>query len=464
MRGCDTNALSKEAPVSLVPSFLDLLQPLSFAMTCPTFDSFLTVLTGWVFARRRTVTGMILAADAVGDGPGHKHHSAYHRLFAAARWSLDELGLAVFELLMLMLMLMPALPGATVFIAVDDTLCRKHGRKRMFGVGMHHDPLVSSKKMAVCNWGHSWVILGVVVALPLCPGRYFCLPVLFRLYRSRQTVEREGTAGGVYFTRPELAVQMLRLLCPRHPGRRFHALADMAYGGQSVLKHLPGNCDLTSRLLLDARLVDDPAPKQPGRKGRQPLRGRPLPSPREMLRGRATRAARKTYGRDDELRVVRRTARLYHVPQRKVAVVAAESLKGSRCVRAYYSTVADATAEQVLDGYATRFSIEQTIQEAKGQLGFEQPQNWTKPAVRRTAPVAMLLYSLVVLWFAREGHRHYAPPHRPWYRTKAAPSFADMLATLRSRSVVEAIAATPDHGQPGTKSVATLIHLLKQAA
>jgi hypothetical protein len=238
----------------------------------------------------------------------------------------------------------------------------------------------------------------------------------------------------------------------------------MAYGGQSVLKHLPDNCDLTSRLLLDARLVDDPRPRRPGQKGRTPLRGEPLPSPRRMLLGRAERVARKTYGRDDVLRVVRRTARLYHVPQRKAAVVAAESLKGSRCVLAYYSTVADATAERVLDGYAMRFSVGQTIQEAKGQLGFEQPQNWTKPAVRRTAPVAMLLYSLAVLWFAREGHRHYAPPHRPWYRAKAAPSFADMLATLRCRSVEEAIAATPGHGQPETKGMKTLIHLLKQAA
>ena len=114
--------------------------------------------------------------------------------------------------------------------------------------------------------------------------------------------------------------------------------------------------------------------------------------------------------------------------------------------------------------YAMRFSVEQTIQEAKGQLGFEQPQNWSKPAVRRTAPVAMLLYSLVVLWFAREGHRHYAPPHRPWYRGKAAPSFADMLATLRCRSAVGAITATSQHTQPGKKTMETLIHVLKLAA
>ena len=64
MRGCETKALSKEAPVSLVP-WLDLLQPLSCLLTCPTFDSFLTILTGWAFARR-TATG--IAAGAAGEG------------------------------------------------------------------------------------------------------------------------------------------------------------------------------------------------------------------------------------------------------------------------------------------------------------------------------------------------------------------------------------------------------------
>ena len=88
--------------MELVPSFLELVQQVSCVMTAPTFASFMIVLAGWVFARRRTVTRMILAADAV-KTPGRdgvKHHSAFHRVFAAARWSLDELGLAVFRLLL----------------------------------------------------------------------------------------------------------------------------------------------------------------------------------------------------------------------------------------------------------------------------------------------------------------------------------------------------------------------------
>ena len=315
--------------------------------------------------------------------------------------------------------------------------------------------------MDVCNWGHSWVILGLVVKLPLSANRYWCLPILFRLYRSKQTSDREG---GAYPARPQLAVQMLQLLCRRYPQRHFHVLADMAYGGQNVLKQLPVNCELTSRLLLDARLVDDPAPRRPHRRGRPALRGKPLPSPRKMPRQRAVRLERKTYGRDDCLRIVEQQARLYHVPQRKVKVVASQSLRGSRCLRAYYSTLADAPAQTVLDAYGMRFSIEQTIQDCKGQLGFEQPQNWTKQAMRRTAPLAMLLYTLIIWWFSQTGQHDWQAPDRPWYRGKVAASFADMLATLRCQSVKASISATLPHEQGEGKIMKTLLHVLQQAA
>ena len=73
---------------------------------------------------------MLLAAGAVGK----KHHSAFHRLFAQAQWSLDQVGLLVFD------MLAPWLEGE-VLLALDDTLARKRGLK-VFGAGMHHDPLL----------------------------------------------------------------------------------------------------------------------------------------------------------------------------------------------------------------------------------------------------------------------------------------------------------------------------------
>ena len=354
----------------------------------------------------------------------------------------------------------PLLEGA-VLLAVDDTLARKRGLK-VFGAGMHHDPLLSTRKTALTSWGHCWVVLGVVLRPPFCGGRWFCLPVLFRLYVPK---EAAGPKRLAYRTKPELAVEMLAVLCGRHGGLRFHAVGDSAYGGKSVLLNLPANCDLTSRLKMDPRLYDAPPPRRYSRKGGRPRkRGRRLPAPKAMLGRRAARLALDIYGRRDRSRAVEAVARCYAAPDRPLKVVAVEPLAGGRKPQAFFSTCPGDTAEAVLTRYAGRWSMEVTNHDAKGHLGFEEPQGWTRRAVRRTAPVAMLLYSLVVVWFARVGHRHYAPPDRPWYPAKAQASFADMLATLRCQSVREEVLSMGLHGTGSRNVVKALLHVVKQAA
>jgi hypothetical protein len=155
--------------MELVTSFAQLLQPFAPLMTAPTFANFQTIVCGWVFAERRNVTGLILAAGAV----DRKHFSAYHRFFSTAHWSLQELGFTILDLVVPWL-------GEVVHLALDDTLARKHGR-RMYGAGMHHDPLLSSRGQAVMNYGHCWVVLAVVLRLPCCSQRLFALPCGFAL-------------------------------------------------------------------------------------------------------------------------------------------------------------------------------------------------------------------------------------------------------------------------------------------
>jgi hypothetical protein len=78
--------------VELVSGFRLLLQGRSATMTAPPFANLTTVLTGWVFASRHTITRVIPAAGETAE----KHFSSYHRLFNAAHWSLDALGLSGF--------------------------------------------------------------------------------------------------------------------------------------------------------------------------------------------------------------------------------------------------------------------------------------------------------------------------------------------------------------------------------
>ena len=435
--------------MSLHDSFLLLLQSLVPIMSAPSFANFRVIVTGWIFAGRHTITQMLVAAGAVGG----KHFSAYHRLFAAARWSRDRMGLAVFD------MIQPVL-GETILVAVDDTLARKRGLK-MFGTGMHHDPLLSSRGKAITNWGHSWVVLGILVDFPLWPGRTFCLPILFRLYLNKKRAEKERRR---YRSRPELAVELIELLCGHAKSRRFHVVADSAYGGQSVLKFLPANCNLTSRLTMNARLYSAPPERKAGTNGRPRKRGTLLPTPQAMLRQRARRLKLAIYGRTEEARVCDAEARVYAAPQKSLRVVAVEALKGGRGREAFYSTCVSASAEQVLTWYARRWAVEVAFHDSKQYLGFEEPQGWTRNAVERTAPMAMLLYTLIVLWFVREGHHRYQPALLPWYQSKTRASFRDMLLTLRRESIRQQLLSLGLSGQGSRKVLEILETAVSQAA
>ena len=102
----------------------------------------------------------------------------------------------------------------------------------------------------------------------------------------------------------------------------------------------------------------------------------------------------------------------------------------------FVSTDPTLTPRHIIESFSKRWSLEVTFHEAKGKLGFEDPQNRTERAVERTAPLALISYSLTVLWYVQFGQNTRAArlPTLPWYTHKAGTTFSDMLATLRRAS------------------------------
>jgi hypothetical protein len=94
-----------------------------------------------------------------------------------------------------------------------------------------------------------------------------------------------------------------------------------------------------------------------------------------------------------------------------------------------------ASPAAVIERYAARWTIDVAIEDAKQIFGAGQARNRLAAAVHRTLPFALACQSLAVLWYATAGHhRGDVDEHRaraPWYRTKAEPSTADMIAKLR---------------------------------
>ena len=426
--------------MQLTQSFVVILQEFRCVFTTPTFTTFVAMMTGWILSHRhRYVTELIQSSDSTHKG----HHSRYHRFFSQAAWCLDTLSLFLVRLLVAAFA-----PTGLITLAVDDTLCRKRGLT-VYGTGMHHDPLISSRALKLVSWGHDWVVLCLVVRFPFWAStKVWCLPVLFRLYRNRQGLTK-GKKGNKakgkkapkpkdHRTRPELAVAMISLISSWFPTRQFLVTGDSAYGGKSVLRKLPANIDLISHVHPKGALYAPAPPRQPGQKGAGRKKGARLPTMAQW----AADASQPwqtlefdRFGLHATLQVKTQKALYYKSGKdRLLTIVLTHDPLGKRPDQMFYSTCLDWDAQTILSYYADRWAIEVTFENSKQLLGFEDPANRTPKAVQRTAPMALVLYSLSVLWFHRQGHEDVEFPDRPWYLQKEKPSFADILSTLRRLS------------------------------
>jgi hypothetical protein len=407
----------------LPDSFLACLPVFADCFTGPGYRRFVALLTGWLLCiGKHTVTGVMRAAGVVGK----REHSGYHRFFSRGAWNPDRVGLTLMRLI---LQLLPK--DRRVVLSIDDTLAR-HTGKHISSAGMHRDPLLSCHKRPFWHFGHKWVVLAVVVPFPRW-GKVFSLPVLVRLYRTEKVNQAQGLP---HRKTTELACELIQRASAAFPLRRFLLLGDNDYANRSILRPLPQNFDFLGRGRLDAALYAPP-PRPRGR-GRPRVRGRRLASPeRRAQRGRWQTLEVEIHGRTVELRLQVFDALWYTVaPKRLLRFVLVRGWPGHDKDDLLVTTDLSLTGRQVIEAYCLRWSLEETFGWVKSRLGFQDPHNRTEHAVHRTAPMALWTYSLVVYWYARWSKRRTRFPFRkaPWYRTKTAPSFADMLATLRRQS------------------------------
>lgn len=410
---------------TIVSSFQSLLQGFVPCFTAPSFETFLVLAAGWVLnLGRHTVTATIRSANAV----GWKHFSSFHRFFAAASWLTDEVGVVVVRLVERHIA-----KDQPVIVAIDDTLGR-HTGKEIAAASMHRDPLLSTGKRLYFHWGHLWVVAGITIRIF---DKSWCLPVLFRLYRGKKRCAAEKRS---YRKTPELAADLIRILADVLPHRRIIVVGDAAYTNNSVIKRRPRNVTVIGRCRLDAAIYE-PAPiRRAGQMGRPRVRGAKLPSPEARLasgkiRWQSVRV--NVYGKTATVKVLVIDALWYVAAGSEVMrLVVVRDFPGHERDDVFVCTDPTMSAEAIIETFANRWAIEVTFHEVKGKLGFEDPQNRTDLAVERTAPFALWMYSLVVLWYLTAGQslRAARRPSMPWYRAKAAPAFSDMLATLRRAS------------------------------
>ena len=404
----------------LIPSLEVLLGALTPAFRQEVHGLFCQMVAAWIVCLGRRSISRVWETTGQAE---QRNHAAAFRLFSQAAWNWDE----VCRLLLVQL-LAQLVPGLRVWLVVDDTLCHKRGAKVAFG-GIFLDAVLSSKRHKVFRFGNNWVLLGVVVELPFRPSRYFCLPIVWRVYEKRGSKTKQE-----HRTKSQLAAEMIAVVAGWLPQRQFVVVADSAYIGKHLLRRRPGNVEALGPLCWKAALYE--AVAAPAR-GHQ--HGGRLPTPAAMLKDDQRWPVRRMRIRFKsgcrrllEVKVVTGVCWYAAAGPQAVQVVLVRDPKGEWRDEALVCTDVTLSAVEVITGYCRRWSVEVAFCDAKQLLGFHDPQVWCAASVQRAAPMAWFVGTLVVVWYAgwgKEGEQAYR--HRPWYKHKPWPTFADMLAACR---------------------------------
>jgi len=417
--------MSRGSPNFVVPAKLARwMRPFAAGFTAPTWQHVLVLVIGAILAPGRRTVAAALRVTGLDQDP---HFTNYHRVLNRNRWSGRKIARRLFRLLV-----GTFVPHGPVIIGVDETIERRWGAK-IAARGIYRDPVRSSHGHFVKASGLRWLSVMLLPEIAWAK-RVWGLPFLTALTPSeRHANERQRRHKKLTDWGRQALLQAPRWL----PERDIVAAADSSYAAIGLLRAVRRRLCLITRLRLDARLFDPPPRRKPRTVGRPPVIGRRQPTLAARLANPKTRWRRLQvtgwYGRGELcVEVVSGTA-LWHHPGRLVPIryVLVRDVEGELKPQAFLCTDLHADPLDILRWFVRRWSIEVTFAEVRRHLGVETQRQWSDPAIERTTPALLGLFSLLTLW-ANDLYAKAAPMPRiaSWY-PKPLPTFSDALAAVR---------------------------------
>jgi hypothetical protein len=393
--------------------------------------------------------------------------SADYRLCSRSPWDPHRLFEPVLDRLPALL----ASPSAPVIAALDDTLCRKTGR-RIPGVGMARDPMSPAFHVNLC-YGLRFVQVSVLVSPTQVPGPARALPVRFdfappaikpnknappekhQAYREEKKKLALPLAGVAAITsfrqsldeRPETAQRQLIISF------------DGSYANKPVLSQLPPRTTFIGRIRKDAKLCL-PLDPGPGANGRPRLYGLPAPTPEQILQDDSIPVTKVLCFAAGQLREI--PVKVYGPvywrkagPNLPLLLVVIKPLGyrlriGSKLLYRQPAflicTDVNLDIQQLVQSYIYRWEIECNHRDEKSLLGVAQGQVRSPLAVSRLPQLQVAAYSLLLLasllCFGFQRTADFLPLPK-WRRAAARPSLLDLLNLLRQQIFARGVDAPP---------------------
>ena len=409
------------------PEIVQLVAVFAIAFTAPTYKKALVLLYGSILTPgRRTVTAALRVMGLAQEGRFGK----YHRVLSRARWE----PLLVSKLLLGLIVSLCVPPGSPLLVLVDETLERRWGTKIKYR-SLFRDPVRSSKQHLVVSSGIRWLSMAIAVPVPW-GQRWWALPFLTVPLLAPQTSAKLGRRHRTSIDRTAQLVSQVRRW---YPTREIIVVGDGAFAAVPLVQHCQRQriqVTFIARLRLDARLFDPPGLQPASKRGPKPQKGPRQPSLQQRLVDPNTQWTSLEvgwYGGEQRTLEVATGTSLWHrtglVPVwlRWVLVRCPDATFEPT---AFFSSVQDSSAEQIIHWFILRWNIEVTFEEVRAHLGFGTQRQWSDKAIERTTPCLLGLFSLVVL-MAIKLHPRYLPLGTTSWYDKEEATFSDALAAVR---------------------------------
>ena len=416
----------------LPPSFLAWLAPFLAAFSRRSRPTAAALTVGALLAvGPRTVTNCLRVLGLA----EHPSFTAFHRVLNRNTWSGSALARTLLHKVVAAFV-----PSGPIIIGLDHTLERRRG-PRIGLAGRFYDALRIREEKDPTSRGLRWLSAMVLVEVPFA-GRIWGLPVLTALTPSKAWSESHNRRHRTVAEWARLLLLTLRRWLPK---RAIVAVMDGEFAALELLHALRPSMAVITRMRKDARLFDPPSEEgkcgRPARKGaRQPLLSARIADPATRWQ-RVVQPSRTSWRRNGWIEYTSGTALWHHGGKPIVPIlwVLVRYPDGRREPEALLCTDISAAPRDVLDCFSRRWTVETTFEEARAHLGVETQRQWSDPAIFRTTPALLGLYSVVTLYVHQNAERLALSPRRAAWYPKPAPTFSDAIARLRQHLWFERI-------------------------
>lgn len=336
--------------------------------------TFIELLLGAMLTPAGFVTEAYLMLDM------RNHWTSYYKWLERGRWSWMAL---VNQFARLVLSLYKE---DVVYLAIDDTLTLRASKKAPASQ-IHHQH-GNKPNLAEFVRGQCFVSLAVVFRRGI--GKYSAVPLLSRLSPS---ASNSGKLRAVEV--------MFRAVYKRFGGKPVRVLMDSWYMRRSLIEAIQGyGFEAIGQVRIDTRLCDSPPPRKPGQRGRSRKYGDAYTKKR-IAHLKRKEVTLHLQGREQTVRYRSKVLMARFLQGQLVRAVWCEYWDDKKRVwkreRLLLSTDTSLSAEEVIESYSRRWTIETLFHELKQLWGMKEAWQQTRQVLSRWIHITSVGYGLIQL-------------------------------------------------------------------